>query len=187
MKLLKTQRIFHKNFEYLLAQQQEAMLKQQQTFLTNLQSILISSRQTHSMGSSGPSRQGTNDMSARSSGSSRQGTNSMSLNINQDKSHHHQAGDKRKHPSDDESYDDDDDDDDDDRLLVTGGHDFDVTVDGQDELSLYFKEVEKGEGDVSEEGQLYKSRYHDLMSVAEDDLGSPIEQQFDEVLSQNLG
>ena len=25
------------------------------------------------------------------------------------------------------------------------------------------------------------------MSVAEDDLGSPIEQQFDEVLSQNLG
>ena len=34
------------------------MLKQQQTFLTNLQSILISSQQTHSMGSSGPSGQG---------------------------------------------------------------------------------------------------------------------------------
>ena len=110
----------------------------------------------------------------------------MSLNLNQDKSHHHQAGDKIKHPSDDESYDDDDDDDDD-RLLVTAGHDFDVTADGQDELPLCSKEVEKGEGDASEEGQLYKSRYHDLMSVAEDDLGSPIEQQFDEVLSQNLG
>ena len=160
------------------------MLKQQQTFLTNLESILISSQQTHSMGSSGSSGQGTNDMSTGSSRSSRQKTNSMSLNLNQDKSHHHQAGDKRKHPSDDESYDHDDDDD---RLSVTGGHDFDVTVDGQDELSLYFKEVEKGEGDVSEEGQLYKSRYHDLMSVAEDNLGSPIEQQFDEVLSQNLG
>ena len=109
----------------------------------------------------------------------------MSLNLNQDKSHHHQAGDKIKHPSDDESYDDDDDDDD--RLLVTAGHDFDVTADGQDELPLCSKEVEKGEGDASEEGQLYKSRHHDLMSVAEDNLGSPIEQQFDEVLSQNLG
>ena len=65
----------------------------------------------------------------------------MSLNLNQDKSHHHQAGDKIKHPSDDESYDDDDDDD-----------------DGQDELPLCSKEVEKGEGDASEEGQLYKSR-----------------------------
>ena len=121
------------------------MLKQQQTFLTNLQSILISSRQTHSMGSSGPSRLGTNDMFARSSGSSRQGTNSMSLNINQDKSHHHQAGDKRKHPSDDESYDDDD------RLSATAGHDFDVTVDGEDELSLYSEEAENEDGDASEE------------------------------------
>ena len=123
------------------------MLKQQQTFLTNLQSIFISSRQTHSMGSSGLSRQGTNDMSAGPSGSSRQGTNTMSLNINQDKSYHHQAGDKRKHPSDDESYDDDDDD----RLSVTAGQDFDVTVDGEDELSLYSKEVEKGKGDTSEQ------------------------------------
>ena len=70
----------------------------------------------------------------------------MSLNLNQDKSHHHQAGDKIKHPSDDESYDDDD------RLLVTAGHDFDVTADGQDELPLCSKEVEKGEGDASEEG-----------------------------------
>ena len=60
------------------------------------------------MGSSGPSRQETNNMSTGSSESSRQGTNSMYLNINQDKSHHHQAGDKRKHLSDDESYDDDD-------------------------------------------------------------------------------
>ena len=108
------------------------MLKQQQTFLTNLQSIFISSRQTHSMGSSGLSRQGTNDMSAGPSGSSRQGTNTLSLNINQDKSYHHQAGDKRKYPSDNESYDDDDDDDDDDRLSVTAGQDFDVTVDGED-------------------------------------------------------
>ena len=140
-----TENLFHKNFEYLLAQQQEAMLKQQQTFLTNVESILISSRQTHSMGSSGPSRLGTNDMSARSSGSSRQGTNSMSLNINQDKSHHHQAGDKRKHPSNDESYDDDD------RLSATAGHDFDVTVDGEDELSLYSEEAENEDGDASEE------------------------------------
>ena len=127
-----TENLLQKNFEYLLAQQQEAILRQQQTFLTNFQSILISSRQTpHStMGSSGPSRQGTNDMSTRSSGSSRPGTNSMSLNINQGKSHHHQAGDKRKHPSDYESYDDND------RLSVLIGHNFDVTVDGEDELSL---------------------------------------------------
>ena len=55
--------------------------KQQQTFLTNLQSILISSRQTHSMGSSGPSGQGTNDMSTGCSGSSRQGINSTSLKV----------------------------------------------------------------------------------------------------------
>ena len=151
------------------------MLKQQQTFLTNLQSILISSRQTHSMGSSGPSRLGTNDMSARSSGSSRQGTNSMSLNINQDKSHHHQAGDKRKHPSDDESYDDDD------RLSATAGHDFDVTVDGEAEQPLFPKEVEKRECDTSDEGELYESRYHDHLSVVEDDLVSPVEQQFGEV------
>ena len=138
---------FQKNFEYLLAHQQEAILKQQQTFLTNLQSILISSRQKHSMmGSSGPPRQGTNDMSTGSSGSCRQGTNSMSLNINQDKSHHHQAGDKRRDPLDD------------DRLSVTARHDFDVTVDSEDELSLYSEEVEKGEGDTSEERQLYESR-----------------------------
>ena len=39
--------------------------KQQQTFLTNLQSILISSRQTHSMGSSGSSRQGINSTSLK--------------------------------------------------------------------------------------------------------------------------
>ena len=82
----------------------------------------------------------------------------MSININQDKSHH-QAGDKRKHSMDDESYDDDY------QLSVTAGHDFDVTVDGEDELSHYSKEVEKGEGDASEEGQLYESRYHDLLSL----------------------
>ena len=133
------------------------------------------------MGSSGPSRQGTNDMPTGSNGSSRQGTNSMSLNINQDKSHHHQAGDKRKHPSDDESYNDDD------RLSVTAGHDFDVTVDGEDQLSLYSKEVEKGEGNTSEEGKLYESRDHDLLSVVEDDLGSPIEQQFAEVCHKIWG
>ena len=68
-------------------------------------------------------------MPTGSSESSRQGTNSMGLYINQEKSHHHQAGDKRKHPSDDESYDDDD------LLSVTAGHDFDVTVDGEDKLS----------------------------------------------------
>ena len=111
--------LLHKNFEYLLAQQQEATLKQQQNFLTNLQSILISSPQTHSMVSSGSSRQGINDVSAGFSRSSRQGTSTMPLNINQYKSHHHQAGNKRKHLSDDESYDDDDDDDDDDQLSVT--------------------------------------------------------------------
>ena len=133
------------------------------------------------MGSSGPSRQGTNDMSTGSSGSSRQGTKSMPLNINQGKSHHHQAGNKGKHPSDDESHDDDD------RLSVTAGHDFDVTVDGEEELSFYSKEVEKGEGDTSEEGQLYESRYHDLLSVVEDDLGSPIEQQFAEVCHKIWG
>ena len=131
--LKNTENLPKKNFEYLLAQQQEAMLKQQQTFLTNLQSILICSRQTpHSMmGSSGSSRQGTNNMSAGSSGSSRQRTNCISLNINQDKSHQRQTGDKRKHSSDDGSYDDDD------RLSVTAGHDFDIIVDHQSFRVLY--------------------------------------------------
>ena len=123
-------------------------------------SILITSPQTHS-----------NDMSTGSSGSSRQGTSSMSLNTNQDKIHH-QVSDKRNHPSDVESYDDDD------RLSVTAGHDFDVTADDEDELSLCSKEFEKEEGDTSEEGQLYESRYHDLLSLVEDDLGFPIEKQF---------
>ena len=101
------------------------------------------------------------------------GPTAMSLNKNQDKRHHHQAGDKGKHPSDDESCDDDD------RLSVTAGHDFDVTVDGEDELSLYSNEVENGEGSRPE-GQLHESRYHDLLSAVEDDLGSPTE-QFPEV------
>ena len=57
------------------------------------------------------------------------------------------TGVKRKHLLDDESRDDDD------RLSVTAGHD--VTVDGEDELSLHSKEFEKGEGDVPVEGQLY--------------------------------
>ena len=82
------------------------------------------------------------------------------------------TGVKRKHLSDDESRDDDD------RLSVTAGHDFDVTVDGEDELSLHSKEFEKGEGDIPVEGQLYQSRYYDLLSIVEDDLGSRIEQQF---------
>ena len=69
----------------------------------------------------------------------------MSLNTNQDKIHH-QVSDKRNHPSDVESYDDDD------RLSITAWHDFDVTADDEDELSLYSKEFEKGEGDTSEEG-----------------------------------
>ena len=80
------------------------------------------------MRSSGPSREDTNDMSIGSSGSSRLETNSMSLNINQDKSHHHQAGDKTK-----ENICDD---------WLPSGHDFDFTVDGEDELSLYSKEVD---------------------------------------------
>ena len=53
--------------------------------------------QTHSMGSSVSSRQGTNDMSTGSSGSSRQGANNRSLNKNQDKRHYHQTGDIGKH------------------------------------------------------------------------------------------
>ena len=50
---------------------------------------------------------------------------------------------------DDESRDDDD------RSSVTAGHDFDITVNSEDELSLHSKEVEKREGHMSEEGQLY--------------------------------
>ena len=161
------------------------MLKQQM-FLTNIQSILVSSRQTHSLWSSEPSKQTANNISTWSNGPSRQGTNSMSLNKNKDKGHHHQASGKRKHPSDDEICDDDDDDDDDDRLLVTAGHDFDVTADGEDELSLYSKEVEKGEADTPEEGQLYESRYHDFLSVVEDDLRSTTEKQFAEVCHKIL-
>ena len=45
----------------------------------------------------------------------------------------------------------------------------------------YSQEVEKGEGDTQEERQLYESRYHDLLSVVEDDLDSPIEQKFAEI------
>ena len=96
--------------------------------------------------------------------SSRQGTNSMSLNKNQDKRHHHQASGKRKHPLNDEICDDDDDDDDDDWLSVTAGHNFHVILDGDDELSLYSQEVEKGEGDTQEEGELYESRYMNLQN-----------------------
>ena len=53
------------------------------------------------------------------------------------------------------------------RLSVTSRHDFDVTVDcliTEDDMSLYFKEVEKGEGDTPEE-ELNEARYHDLLSV----------------------
>ena len=71
-----TEYLLQKNLEYLLAQQQVALLKKQQMSLTNLQSIFVSSQQTHSMESSGPSKQGTNDISTGSIGSSRQGTNS---------------------------------------------------------------------------------------------------------------
>ena len=70
---------------------------------------------------------------------------------------------------------------DDDRLSVTAGHDFHVTVDGDYELLLYSKKIEKGEGDTPEEGELYQYRCHDLLSVVEDDLGSPIEQKLKEV------
>ena len=90
-----------------MAQQQDVILKQKQMFLTNLQSILVSSQQTHSTWSSWSSWQGINDMPTGSSGSSREGTNSISYNKNQDKIYHDRAGDKRKHPSDDESCDDD--------------------------------------------------------------------------------
>ena len=76
-------------------------------------------------------------MPTESSGSSRQGNHSMSLNKNQNKKHNQQASGKRKHPSNVEICDDDDDDDDDDdRLSVTAGHNFHVTLDGDDELSL---------------------------------------------------
>ena len=44
-----------------------------------------------------------------------------------------------------------------------------------------------GEGDTPEEGRLYESRYHDLLSVVEDDLGSPIEWQFTEVCHKIWG
>ena len=37
-----TESLLHKNFEHLVAQQQDAMLKQQQIFLTNFQIILLS-------------------------------------------------------------------------------------------------------------------------------------------------
>ena len=104
------------------------------------------------MESSGSSMQRTNDRSTGSNWSSRQRTSSMSLNINQDKNHHHEAGDRMRHPSDDENYDRDD------RLSVTAEYDFAVTVDGVDEQPLYSKEVEKIEGDTSEEGQIYESR-----------------------------
>ena len=104
-------------------------------------------------------------MPTESSGSSRQGNNSMSLNKNQNKKHNQQASGKRKHPSNVEICDDDDDDDDDDdRLSVTAGHNFHVTLDGDDELSLYSQEVEKGEGDTQEEGELYESRYMNLQN-----------------------
>ena len=61
------------------------------------------------------------------------------------------------------------------------------TVDDEDNLSLSSKEVGKGEGDTPEEGELYEFRYHDLLSVVEDDLGSPIKQQLAEVCHKILG
>ena len=45
--------------------------------------------------------------------------------------------------------DDDDDDDDDDRLSVTAGHDSHVTVNDEEDLSLYSNEFEKGGGDYT--------------------------------------
>ena len=89
-------------------------------------------------------------MSTGSSGLSGQGTNSIPHNRNHNKIHYHKAGDKRRHLSDDESCDDDDDDDDDDdRLSVTAGHDSHVTVNDEEDLSLYSNEVEKGGGDCT--------------------------------------
>ena len=65
------------------------------------------------------------------------GTTACLLIKNQNKKHNQQASGKRKHPSNVEICDDDDDDDDDDdRLSVTAGHNFHVTLDGDDELSL---------------------------------------------------
>ena len=95
--------------------------------------------------------------------------------VTKDKRHHHQAGNKRKHPLDDKNCDGDD------RFSVTAGHEFFVTVNDEDDLSLYYKHVEKREGQTPEEEQVYEFRYHDLVSVTEDDLDSPIEQRFAEV------
>ena len=49
----------------------------------------------------------------------------------------------------DDDNDDDDDDDDDDRLSVTAGHDSHVTVNDEEDLSLYSNEFEKGGGDYT--------------------------------------
>ena len=48
------------------------------------------------------------------------------------------------------------------------------------------REFQKGEGDTPE-GQLYESRYHDLLSVVEDNLGSPTEQQIAQVCNKIWG
>ena len=98
----------------------------------------------------------------------------MSYNKNQDTRHHYQAGDKRRHPSIDESPDSFD------QITVTAGHDFDTTVDDKNDLPLFSKEI--GKVYAPKDGELYESRYYDLLPVVEDNLGTIC---WD--LSQNLG
>lgn len=90
----------------------------------------------------------------------------MSYNKNQDTRHHYQAGDKRRHPSIDESPDFFD------QITVTAGHDFDTTVDDKNDLSLFSKEIGKGKVYTPEDRELHESRYHDLLPVVEDNLGT---------------
>ena len=164
---------YSKGIEYLLAQQNNAILQQQQIFLTNLQNILVNNNnnnnnnhnniQHSTPGSSGPFRQGTNGMSQKAN----------------DK--RQKVGDKRPLPTDKEEREDD-------TLSLTAGTDFDVTIEDEDDpLTQYSnKDNKKGDADGSEEDQ-DESRYRDLLSTVEEDLGPPIETQFSEVCQKVWG
>ena len=54
---------------------------------------------------------------------------------------------------------------------MTAGH-----GDNEEDLSHCDEDAQKREVNTTEEGQLYESRYHDLLSVHENDLGSTIKQ-----------
>ena len=62
---------------------------------------------------------------------------------------------------------------------MTAGHEFDITEDDEDDLSHYHEDAQKREVNTPEEGPW--SRYHDLLSVHENDLGSTIKQRFAEI------